>query len=380
MNALGIHLLDSRFDRGVACGFPAARADRGVWHGVWLGTGTVAGLGLGCRFAAPGLGCGAACFIWSASPSVSTLSKVKRWTFFSGVGACSSAFLFQPPLAVVDKRDDCCCKEANGTRISEQKEGNSVLLFVRVQACLCLSVDVQSKRGGGGGEGSSYFLRSIMLAFVFVFSFWKLQANHGEKCQSFRGKLAYVTIERVSTKECSWCNEEEIFINLITNELVVEKKCPVIKLVEHLRAWRLVFACDQGSFLILAATKPETRLPRHVHIFSATAVPTSISAHTRTNTRTLFKQYTQKLPSRVFQMSLSKVQIQPCSCWKGLTQLQRTLSISAMTQNWLVGFNEKESARRLESTTRDTSNNRLFVPNVSHALRFGLDKFGLRGV
>ena len=45
-----------------------------------------------------------------------------------------------------------------------------------------------------------YFAINYALQF-YLLILSRNHMYHGEKCQSFRGKLAYVTIERVSTKK-----------------------------------------------------------------------------------------------------------------------------------------------------------------------------------
>ena len=81
------------------------------------------------------------------------------------------------------------------------------------------------------------------------------------------------------------CNEEEISINLIID---VVGKCSVIKLVEHLRAWRPVIACDQSSFLIYAdkktrdtATKTRPHLLAHIDIRIETPLPSTNNVRKR---------------------------------------------------------------------------------------------------
>ena len=84
-------------------------------------------------------------------------------------------------------------------------------------------------------------------------------------------------------------NEEEISINLITDELVVEKVPG--KKNWSLRAWRLVYLpVFEVHFWYMPTQIRDTATETRAHLFT----------HIHTDTTTFYKQGTQQLPNRVF--------------------------------------------------------------------------------
>ena len=109
--------------------------------------------------------------------------------------------------------------------------------------------------------------------------------------------------------ERSWCNEEEISINLITDELVVVKKA-----LGNKTGW--AFARLEASYCLWSKfisdmcrhkirDTAETRVrPRHGYQDTSTSYRPH--RHPHRDTTTLYKQCTQKLPIRVFRCRYRK--------------------------------------------------------------------------
>ena len=64
------------------------------------------------------------------------------------------------------------------------------------------------------GARNGFVLFLFLLCIVGAWCAACTWCAHGEKCQSFRGKLAYVTIERVSTKKKKWRRPTHGFLHL----------------------------------------------------------------------------------------------------------------------------------------------------------------------